>query len=201
MLASLDACQWCDDEGLFDMAQLRGSKERLPGQLRSDPAGGREQISRRDTVTWLLASAGAACAGMACALCRIAPAQAGSLALCSSQGPIDFNTIKPVASTGQPNLDRSLAAELNNQSGFFGSRPAFRLYDGPDWNAAATPDKDSQAPQTDGTILYHKRMLQANLGLVHWGGAIVAGVIAHEFAHIFQFRSGKFVRWQAAGRR
>jgi hypothetical protein len=89
-----------------------------------------------------------------------------------------------IGSSGDADLDQNLIAEMTKQSGFFGYRPAFLLYSGGDKNAAATP-KMSMA-MTDGTIYYSIEMMKEQLLQTKWGGAIIAGVIAHEFGHIYQ---------------
>jgi predicted metalloprotease len=94
-------------------------------------------------------------------------------------------------------LDQSLTAELNAQAGFFGYRPAFILYAGGEKNAAATPDIMPETPNTDGTILYSIEMLREQLQVSRWGGAILAGVIAHEFGHIYQNSSNAMARLRA----
>ena len=89
--------------------------------------------------------------------------------------------------SGDGNLDRILAAEMIQQSQFFGMRPAFMLYTGPNQNALAT--SRTVLAGTQGTILYNLAFLQSQLKSGEWGGAIVAGVLAHEFSHIYQFYS------------
>ncbi|MEZ5842670.1 MAG: hypothetical protein R3D27_02910 [Hyphomicrobiaceae bacterium] len=105
------------------------------------------------------------------------------------------------ASTGEPTLDRQLIGEMQVQAGFFGVRPAFRLYEKGSHNAMATPRVWSGAPSTDGTVLYHVAMMRAQLRSHSWGGAVVAAVTAHEFAHIYQFRRGLIQAWRRGGRR
>lgn len=99
--------------------------------------------------------------------------------------------------TGDRDLDQSLIAEMTKQSAFFGYRPAFILYSGGEKNAAATPDPWPEIPNTHGTILYNVEMLREQLKASTWGGAILAGVIAHEFGHIYQDFSGRMAELRA----
>ena len=43
-----------------------------------------------------------------------------------------------------------------------------------------------QTPGTDGTIFYNIDLMNEQLRVSQWGGAILAGLIAHEFGHIYQ---------------
>lgn len=144
----------------------------------------------------VLRNIGLLAATTACPFCRQAHAADEDIVLCATSGTIDLQALRHRGTTGTPNLDTALALELNNQSKFFGYRPAFRLFEGPHQNAMATPKIFAEAPQAEGTILYHLETLKDNIALTHWGGAVVAGVIAHEFSHIYQFRTGKFKTWK-----
>lgn len=122
-----------------------------------------------------------------CPICRAqSRAGGGDKILCATAGGAP-QAEELLNSSGDSNLDRILAAEMIEQSRFFGLRPAFMLYSGPNQNAVATTRK--QLPDTQGTILYNLPFLQSQLKGSQWGGAVVAGIIAHEFSHIFQFYS------------
>ncbi len=110
--------------------------------------------------------------------------------LCATQSSAGLETGEFLKTSGNPDLDKALISEMTKQSAFFGYRPAFVLYSGGEKNAAATTEKLPQYPQTDGTILYNIDMLKEQLAISKWGGSILAGVIAHEFGHIYQFYSG-----------
>ena len=120
---------------------------------------------------------------------RAASADTGQspIVLCGSDAGFDLHSLTLEQSTGTPALDRALIQELHAQSAFFGVRPAFYLYSDGIQNAMATPEIFPQTPGTDGTVLYQMDLLSDHLTSAHWGGSIVAGVIAHEFAHIMQF--------------
>jgi hypothetical protein len=128
-----------------------------------------------------------ATASLACPICRAQAQGRADKVLCASaaQGVPEAEAL--LDSTGDDNLNRILAAEMTEQSRFFGMRPAFMLYSGPNENAIAM--SRSQLAGTQGTILYNLGFLQKQLKSSQWGGAIVAGIIAHEFCHIYQFYS------------
>ena len=102
-------------------------------------------------------------------------------------------------SSGNPELDKGLISEMNLQSAFFGYRPAFILYSGGEKNAFATPEEMPQTRGTDGTIFYNLEMLKEQLLVPKWGGAILSGVIAHEFGHIYQNFGKALGRLRALG--
>jgi hypothetical protein len=51
-----------------------------------------------------------------------------------------------------------------------------------------------ETPGTDGTVLYNLEWMREQLLEGKWGGAIVAGVIAHEFGHILQYNTNRMGR-------
>ena len=120
----------------------------------------------------------------ACPICRAARAQQ-EVILCASAKKGTPDEAQWLKTSGDSNLDRILAAELIAQSKFFGKRPAFLLYSGSNHNAFATTKTELSG--TQGSILYNLEFLKIHLLSTKWGGAVVSGIIAHEFAHIFQF--------------
>lgn len=130
----------------------------------------------------------AATASLGCPICRAqAQIRPGGKMLCASAAQGVPQSEALLQTSGDANLDRILAAEMIEQSRFFGMRPAFMLYAGPNENAIAM--SQTQLAGTQGTILYNLAFLQNQLKSSQWGGAIVAGIIAHEFGHIYQFFS------------
>ena len=107
--------------------------------------------------------------------------------LSSNDTGFDLQSLNLLTGTGDPSIDRALVQELQAQSRFFGVRPAFYVYSGWVQNAMATSEVFEDTPDTDGTVLYQLDLLTQHLRSAHYGGSIVAGVIAHEFAHIMQF--------------
>ncbi len=147
-------------------------------------------LTRRDVAYALLA--------LPAGFCRICHAQSQSISwdhgLCASakEGSKDGELLK---TSGDPNLDRILSAEMIAQSKFFGMQPAFMLYSGDNANAFAT--YDTLLPGTKGTILYNLPFLKSHLQSMAWGGAVVSGIIAHEFGHIYQFFTDYMKRLEA----
>ncbi len=107
--------------------------------------------------------------------------------LCGTDAGFDLQSLNILSGTGTPSIDHALVQELQAQSRFFRLRPAFFVYSGGIQNAMATPEVFPQTPGTDGTVLYQLDLLTEHLNSAYYGGSIVAGVIAHEFAHIIQF--------------
>jgi hypothetical protein len=137
-------------------------------------------LTRRAFAGGLAASATLIC----CPACR-AQARPGEQVLCAAAAGGVPEPEAMLNSSGDGNLDRILAAEMIEQSRFFGMRPAFRLYNGGSENAFATTQTD--LPGTRGTIMYQLGLLKGQLAGSKWGGAVVSGIIAHEFGHIYQF--------------
>jgi hypothetical protein len=143
-------------------------------------------LSRREFSFSFLAAASLACCP-ACAARAQAQAQDDEQILCAAAGQGAPQAEALLTSTGDRNLDRILSAEMIEQSRYYGIRPAFMLYSGPNQNALAT--SRTRLENTQGTILYNLGFLQNQLKSSQWGGTVVAGVLAHEFGHIYQFFS------------
>ena len=121
----------------------------------------------------------------------------GGVALAKPQPPrfcaVDRNALKwlrPRSSTGNAQLDRVLIAELRNIIRVIPVKPGFRIVDdfqGP--NAFAT--SESLVHDTKGTALFGINLIRTELRHKN-GGYAVAGIAAHECAHIFQFLSRYF---------
>lgn len=94
--------------------------------------------------------------------------------------------------TGNKNLDQSLISELRKQAKLFQLVPAFYLFTNKVKNAFATTRKFPDNPKSDGSILYGITLMNSQLEMGYWGGAVVAGVMAHEYGHIYQYHSGAF---------
>lgn len=112
--------------------------------------------------------------------------------ICSLWAMASGLELEVASSTGNGMLDRQLALEANRLSRLFGFRPGLKIIEAPEAQAAnALATTERVVEGTDGTVLMGRvlvfRELQENrLG---WGGLAVAGFMAHEFAHIFQFRT------------
>ena len=91
------------------------------------------------------------------------------------------------ARSGNVQLDRAMIAEVKKVDRIFGINPGYRfLRDGDRPNAYAT--EESQVTGTSGTILFGLTLMQSELR-TEYGGAAMAGIAAHEGAHIFQFNT------------
>ena len=147
----------------------------------------------------VLSGLGASALGLGCPSCFAKSTFFVKNVLCATKSFSGVEIGDVLKTSGSADLDQSLIAEMNKQSAFFGYRPAFILYTGGEKNAAATPDTMPQTPRTDGTILYNIEMLKEQLQVSKWGGAILAGVIAHEFGHIYQNFTNAMPRLRSLG--
>src|SRR5262245_8569112 len=109
--------------------------------------------------------------------------EAQGCSLVRSVGPQTATTSR----SGDPQLDRALIAEVKKLDTVFGINPGYRfLRDGNRPNAYATPD--THVTGTSGTVLFGLTLMMNELA-TEYGGAAVAGIAAHEGAHIVQFTS------------
>jgi hypothetical protein len=100
-----------------------------------------------------------------------------------AMGPLPQTT----ARSGNDQLDRALIAEVKRVDRVFQINPGYRfLQDMGGPNAYATTD--TQVKGTSGTVLFGLTLLGQELQ-TSYGGAAVAGIAAHEGAHIFQFNN------------
>jgi hypothetical protein len=88
--------------------------------------------------------------------------------------------------SGSPELDRALVAELREIAGLFRINPGFKYIDDPSPNAFASAT--SVVPDTAGTVFLGVNLVESELTR-RWGGVAVAGICAHECAHIFQMQN------------
>jgi hypothetical protein len=153
------------------------------------------KVERREVLIGL----GASALALRCSGCFAESRYLVRNVLCATRSFSGLEIGDTLKTSGNPDLDQSLIAEMNKQAAFFGYRPAFILYTGGEKNAAATLDVMPQTPGTDGTILYNIQMLNEQLQNSRWGGAVVAGVIAHEFGHIYQNFTSSMARLKALG--
>lgn len=116
--------------------------------------------------------------------------------LCSLWGTAVCRRCRINSSTGVEILDKQLLREADRLAKVFGFRPGFGIVVAMDpdnmvINAYALKEtlEETQIDGTKGTVLLGRelvfRELQENQR--GWGGLAVAGFMAHEFAHIFQF--------------
>ena len=90
------------------------------------------------------------------------------------------------SSSGNPQLDRAMIAEIRKVDRIFGINPAYSyFYDGSP-QAYATTEQLVDFPGTQGTIIFGLNLIDSELNS-EYGGAAVAGIAAHEGGHIYQF--------------
>lgn len=95
----------------------------------------------------------------------------------------------PDQSTGDPNLDSLIEGVRVSMSDFFGVRPGFGIYDdSDDPNAKAL--KETLIEGTTGTVCLGATLMRRQMTGTNDGGVSVVAVVAHEFAHIFQYQNG-----------
>ena len=91
--------------------------------------------------------------------------------------------------TGNKQLDQLIARELRSLERHMGVRPRFYIFDdGGRPNAAATLHKIR--PNSDGTVVFGRTLLTKELYRGPYAKISVAGIMAHEYAHILQLKSG-----------
>lgn len=93
--------------------------------------------------------------------------------------------------TGEPILDRQLAAEANRISESLQVRPAILIW--PERGSfTAFITKKAVIQQTAATVVFGIDLLRATLSENRrgWGGVTIAGFLAHEFAHMYQWSKG-----------
>jgi hypothetical protein len=107
---------------------------------------------------------------------------------CSLRGGLTANGIELLTTSGNSDLDRSISLELSHVAETFNVLPGFGFYDDSDSPNAFALDEDLIV-NTKGTVIFGKQLLSDELAQQSWGGLAVAGFIAHEFGHIFQYQS------------
>lgn len=127
--------------------------------------------------------AGAAALVIAGPVCAEAP----SPVFCVSSAPLPAS-VTTHSSSGDPQFDRAMIAELKKILAVFPISPGFKFIDDPKPNAFATPD--TVVPQTRGTVLLGLNLLRAECAQNEFGDVALAGICAHECGHIYQFDNG-----------
>jgi len=158
-------------------------------------------ISRREFAAMMTCSCAASTAGPAARArslslssrgCQVSDGdlgrfQARNLALGRNIGDLRVSDIR--RTTHNVDIDRALDRALKRVSDTFGVLPGFGFYDDYDGeNAWATPKVLLQ--RTDGTVLFGDRMFASLMRFDPDGGAVM-WTAAHEFGHIWLFRSGQ----------
>jgi len=121
--------------------------------------------------------------------CNLTMSEANNI-LGDEQNARGFTGDEPmIPNSGNKDFDRALAHTLARISDCLNVTPSFAYfddYDGP--NAFASAKK--RVAGTDGTVLFGKRLLNKLMASSEAPDARVAGVCAHEFGHILQYKLG-----------
>ena len=100
-------------------------------------------------------------------------------------------------STGDPALDQKFNIEGNYIFRAFGVNPNMFVFDDSGSpNAIAVPDAQTLQGYT-GSVFFGRELLRDELWASEKGEAAVAGIMAHEFAHILQAKNGSRLRTPA----
>jgi hypothetical protein len=117
-----------------------------------------------------------------------AMAQSGRLPpFCSLDSSFDVNQYRRMSTSGNVRLDRALIVELRKLVSAFQINPGFQYIEDADSPNAFALDR-TLISGTNGTILFGINLIESELSS-NFGGAAVAGIAAHEGAHILQYFS------------
>lgn len=131
------------------------------------------------------------CAVVCCCTALVSPPQLKGQTEPSGQGCQLTHAALPTLPdltprSGDPRLDRAMIAEIRKVDRIFRINPAYTYFRDQSPNAYATTDNLVNYPRTRGTIAFGLNLLRTELS-TEYGGAAIAGIAAHEGAHIFQF--------------
>lgn len=106
---------------------------------------------------------------------------------CSLDASFDVNRYRRMSQSGNGRLDRALIAEMRKLIQVFGINPGIQYIDDFESPNAFALNRNIIS-STTGTILLGINLINSELS-GEYGGAAVAGIAAHEGAHILQFYS------------
>ncbi|HNP84039.1 MAG TPA: hypothetical protein PKN47_21440 [Nitrospira sp.] len=106
---------------------------------------------------------------------------------CAMDPNIDLTRFRARSSTGKKNLDRALISEMRNILQVMPVNPGIRIIDDLEGPNAFAIDR-TLLRGTRGTVLFGIKLITSELVAKH-GGYAVAGIAAHECAHVYQFFS------------
>lgn len=106
---------------------------------------------------------------------------------CAIDASFDVTKFRRFSTSGNRRLDRSMIAELRKVNRIFEIRPGYAYIDDSD-SPNAFAHSVAYRQNTRGSIYFGLNLIKSELGKP-FGGAAVAGIAAHEGAHIFQFFS------------
>lgn len=117
-------------------------------------------------------------------------------ALCARTIQLGTEMVTIDSSTGEKILDSQLSMEASRLASVFEVRPGLVILKSPDRLARnALAVQSNYVPECGGckyTVMLGKTRILSELQEVNhrgWGGITVAGIMAHEFAHIYQFNT------------
>jgi hypothetical protein len=114
---------------------------------------------------------------------------------CALNGSLNDYGFSLDKTSGNSDLDRSINAELFHLSERFKILPGFGFFDeGRPNQANAFATVETYVSGTNGTVVFGKYLLGKEMASSDYGGLAVAGIMAHEFAHIFQFQTDYYQR-------
>lgn len=106
---------------------------------------------------------------------------------CSLSANFDVTTFRRYSRSGDQRLDRSLIAELRKVNRVLGIRPGYQYIDDSE-SPNAFAHTSTIIVNTKGSIFFGLNLFRSELNS-RYGGAAIAGIAAHEGAHIMQFFS------------
>ena len=124
----------------------------------------------------------------ACLACGTARAERPLPVFCSIDRAFDSTNFRHFGTSGDTGLDRALIAEVRKINAVFSIRPGYRYIDDADSPNAFAMQRTIIA-NTHGTVLLGLNLIRGEMS-TSYGGAAVAGIAAHEGAHIHQYFSG-----------
>jgi hypothetical protein len=120
--------------------------------------------------------------------CSLTASEASDF-LGNKQGGGNVREMQSIPKSDDGDFDRALAETLVRISDCLNVTPSFAYFDDRDSpNAFALREK--RVPGTDGTVLFGQRLLKQLMADPEAGDAAVAGICAHEFGHVLQWKVG-----------
>ncbi|GMP10036.1 M48 family metalloprotease [Bradyrhizobium sp. TM239] len=120
--------------------------------------------------------------------CSLTASEASNI-LGDKQDGGNVREMPSIPKSGDKDFDRALAETLVRISDCLNVTPSFAYFDDHDSpNAFALREK--RVAGTDGTVLFGQRLLKQLMADPEAGDAAVAGICAHEFGHVLQWKVG-----------
>lgn len=121
--------------------------------------------------------------------CNLTPSEASNILSDKQDAQSVIGERPMIPNSGDKEFDLALAQTLVRISDCLNVTPSFAYYDDYDGpNAFASPEK--RVAGTDGTVLFGQRLLKQLMATAEAPDAAIAGVCAHEFGHILQYKVG-----------